>query len=171
MKLPEYIKKEEVVKVCKELKIRDWTKLKEAKVRPKEAKTLLALVNTQKMHIDPEQFRLGLEVELEHGVRFKDANVTNNHPLVTGMIVGYDRAALSFQPTDVITARDFRVTLTAAVTVLERSTGRTNLHREVTGHTTIRFGTDQTSAERQALPLLAEDLARNITSLLVDGTW
>jgi len=87
MKLPEYIKKEEVVKVCKELKIRDWTKLKEAKLRPKEAKTLLALVNTQKMHIDPEQFRLGLEVELEHGVRFKDANVTNNHPLVTGMIV------------------------------------------------------------------------------------
>jgi hypothetical protein len=26
-------------------------------------------------------------VELEHGVRFKDANVTNNHPLITGMIV------------------------------------------------------------------------------------
>ena len=87
MKLPEYIKKEEVMRVCKELKIRDWTKLKEAKVQPKEAKTLLALVNTQKMSIDPEQFRLGLEVELEHGVKFKDANVTNNHPLITGMIV------------------------------------------------------------------------------------
>jgi len=87
MKLPEYIKKEEVARVCKEVKIRDWTKLKEAKVRPKEAKTLLALVNTQKMPIDSEQFRLGLEVELEHGVRFKDANVTNNHPIVTGMIV------------------------------------------------------------------------------------
>lgn len=43
MKLPEYIKKEEVAGVCKELKIRDWTKLKEAKVQPKEAKTLLAL--------------------------------------------------------------------------------------------------------------------------------
>ncbi len=87
MKLPDYIKKEEVVRVCRELKIRDWTKLKEAKVQPKEAKTLLALVNAQKMPIDPEQFRLGLEVELEHGVRFKDANVTNNHPIITGMIV------------------------------------------------------------------------------------
>ena len=87
MKLPEYIKKEEVARVCKELKIRDWTKLKEAKVQPKEAKTLLALVNTQKMPIDPEQFRLGLEVELEHGIRFKDANVTNNHPIITAMIV------------------------------------------------------------------------------------
>jgi hypothetical protein len=87
MKLPEYITKEEVSKFCKALKIRDWTKLKEAKVLPKEAKIILAGVNTAKMNIDPEEFRKGLEVELEHGVRFKDANVTNNHPLITGMIV------------------------------------------------------------------------------------
>ena len=87
MKLPDYITKDEVTRVCKELKIRDWTKLKEAKVQQKEVKTLLALVNTEKMAIDPEQFCLGLEVELEHGIRFKDANVTNNHPVITGMIV------------------------------------------------------------------------------------
>lgn len=87
MKLPEYITKDEVRKFCKALKIRDWTKLKEAKVQPKEAKTILAEVNAEKMKIDPDEFRKGLEVELEHGVRFKDANITNNHPLVTGMIV------------------------------------------------------------------------------------
>ena len=28
-----------------------------------------------------------LEVELEHGLRFKAANVTNNHPILTGKIV------------------------------------------------------------------------------------
>jgi hypothetical protein len=39
------------------------------------------------MAIPLEEFRRGLEVELEHGMRFKDANVTNNHPMVTGMIV------------------------------------------------------------------------------------
>jgi hypothetical protein len=39
------------------------------------------------MKIDPEEFRKGLEVELEHGVTFTDANVTNNHPLLTGLIV------------------------------------------------------------------------------------
>jgi hypothetical protein len=39
------------------------------------------------MKIDLKEFAIGLEVELEHGVRFKDANVTNNHPLITGMIV------------------------------------------------------------------------------------
>ena len=44
-------------------------------------------VNTEGMNIDAESFRRGLEVELEHGVRFKDANVTNNHPLLTGKIV------------------------------------------------------------------------------------
>ncbi len=38
MKLPEYITKDEVSRVCKALKIRDWAKLKEATVTPKEAK-------------------------------------------------------------------------------------------------------------------------------------
>ena len=87
MKLPQYITKEEVQRICKALKIRDWTKLKDAKVQPGEAKKVLADVNTEKMKIDLEEFRVGLEVELEHGIRFRDANVTNNHPLVTGMIV------------------------------------------------------------------------------------
>ena len=41
MKLPEYITKDEVSRVCKALKIRDWAKLKEAKVPPKEAKSSL----------------------------------------------------------------------------------------------------------------------------------
>lgn len=87
MKLPEYITKQEVRRVCNELKIRDWTKLKKANVLPEEAKIILSHVNTEGMKIDLKEFATGLEVELEHGVRFKDANVTNNHPLVTGMIV------------------------------------------------------------------------------------
>jgi len=28
-----------------------------------------------------------MEVELEHGMQFKDAKVTNNRPLLTGLIV------------------------------------------------------------------------------------
>jgi hypothetical protein len=87
MKMPDYITKEEVGRVCRELKFGDWTKLKSAKVLPKEAKAILKEINQEKMKIDPEEFRKGMEVELEHGVRFKDANVTNNHPILTGMIV------------------------------------------------------------------------------------
>ena len=87
MELPVYVSVDEVKRVCRELKIRDWTALKEIRVLPREAKIILSEVNTQKMNIDLKDFRQGLEVELEHGIRFKDANVTNNHPLLTGKIV------------------------------------------------------------------------------------
>ncbi len=87
MKLPEYITVGEVRRVCKELKIRDWTMMKGTKVLPKEARIILSKVNIKKMKIPLEDFLRGLEVELEHGMMFKDANVTNNHPLLTGKIV------------------------------------------------------------------------------------
>ncbi|TAN39360.1 MAG: hypothetical protein EPN25_11900 [Nitrospirae bacterium] len=87
MKLPEYVTREEVKRVCKELKLSDWTKLKDPKVSLKEAKVILKQIDTGGLKIDPEQFRAGLEVELEHGTRFRDANITNNHPVLTGMIV------------------------------------------------------------------------------------
>jgi hypothetical protein len=76
-----------VKRVCKELGLRDWTKIKEPKVTAKEASVILKVVNVKKMGIALEEFRMGLEVELEHGTMFDDANVTNNHPVLTGMIV------------------------------------------------------------------------------------
>lgn len=87
METPEYITVDEVKRVCKELNIRDWTELKDSKVKEDEAELLLELVNTEKMPVEVDEFRAGLEVELEHGTRFKDANVTNNHPILTGKIV------------------------------------------------------------------------------------
>jgi hypothetical protein len=87
MKLPQYITKEEVSRVCDELKIRDWANIKGIEVSFEEAEAILHEVNSQNMPIDINEFRDGLNVELEHGIRFPDANVTNNHPIVTGMIV------------------------------------------------------------------------------------
>jgi len=87
MKLPEYVSVQEVKRVCAELKIRDWTLLKKAEVLPEEAEKILAELETGEMNIALEDFKLGLEVELEHGVRFSEANVTNNHPILTGKIV------------------------------------------------------------------------------------
>ncbi len=86
MELPEYITVDEVKRVCKALKISDWTALTEAKVQPEEAAVILAEINHEGMPITLERFCRGLEVELEHGVRFKDANVTNNHPVLTGRL-------------------------------------------------------------------------------------
>ena len=87
MQLPDYITVEEVKRVCRELSLRDWSELTEPDVSEKEASTILTLVNTQGMDIPLEEFRRGLEVELEHGTRYEDANVTNNHPILTGKIV------------------------------------------------------------------------------------
>lgn len=87
MKVPQYVTVEEVRRVCRELKISDWTKKKAAKVLPREARKILPVVNKEKMKIDLQDFCKGLEVELEHGITFKDANVTNNHPILTGLIV------------------------------------------------------------------------------------
>ena len=85
--MTEYVSLEEVRKVCEELKIRDWTKLDKPKVQSEEARVILSKLNVGAMKIDIEDFRQGLEVELEHGISFKDANVTNNHPILTGKIV------------------------------------------------------------------------------------
>jgi len=91
--------------------------------------------------------------------------------VVTGEVTRYHRSELSYQATDILTVRDFRVMLTARVTARERSTGAVVLDRVVTGYTPVRAGSDLAGAERQALPLLAEDLAKTVTALLVDGTW
>jgi hypothetical protein len=87
MKLPQYVTVEEVQRVCGELQISDWTKMKKPKVSPEEAQVILAEINAMDVDIDINEFRRGLEVELEHGMEFKDANVTNNHPVLTGLIV------------------------------------------------------------------------------------
>jgi hypothetical protein len=91
--------------------------------------------------------------------------------IVNGVILAYQRQALSFQPADILTVRDYHVLMTAKITATERGTGKVLLDREVTGHTTIRVGNDLPSVERQALPLLADDLAKNTTTLLAEGTW
>jgi len=87
MKMPEYVSKTEVKRVCKELGLRDWAVLKDSSVNKRDAAIILNVVNVKKMDIPIEEFRQGLEVELEHGPRYPDANVTNNHPILTGKIV------------------------------------------------------------------------------------
>jgi hypothetical protein len=87
MELPEYITIDEVKRVCNEIVLSDWSEITDPIVSEEEASTILNIVNTQGMNIPLEAFRKGLEVELEHGTRFEDANVTNNHPILTGKIV------------------------------------------------------------------------------------
>ena len=43
-------------------------------------------INFKKVKYDLEQFRHGMDIELEHGKVNKKTNVTNNNPLMTGKI-------------------------------------------------------------------------------------
>jgi hypothetical protein len=90
---------------------------------------------------------------------------------VTGLITSYSREGLSFLSADVATPQDYRVDVTAHITVRERATGRVLLDKDVKGDTLVHVGSDLADTERQALPLLAQDLARNITELLTEGAW
>ena len=91
--------------------------------------------------------------------------------VVTGVITAYRREGVSFLRTDVTTAEDYRVEPHRARHGARPRTGKVLLDKNVTGYTLVQVGTDLADAERQSLPLLAEDLARNITELLTEGAW
>jgi hypothetical protein len=91
--------------------------------------------------------------------------------VVTGVITRYNRIGVVYLNTDVTTAQSYRVNITAHVTARERSSGKVLLDKDVSGYTLVTVGTDLASAERQASPLLAEDLAQNIAELITEGAW
>ncbi|HON07960.1 MAG TPA: LPS assembly lipoprotein LptE [Verrucomicrobiota bacterium] len=91
--------------------------------------------------------------------------------IVNGVITDFVRSPLSFQSNDLISVKDYYLEMKAEITAVERSTGKVIFKKTVTGNTTINVGNDLASGERQALPLLAEDIARKAVSLLADGEW
>ena len=124
-------------------------------------------------------FEPRLAVELNHQLRKQIQRDGTYHlntrgegdVVVTAIITHYERFGETYLQRDTLTARDYRIHLAAKVTAYDRVTGKNLVEREFIGRTTVRIGGDQASAERQALPLVTEDLARNITSALVDGEW
>jgi hypothetical protein len=112
-----------------------------------------------------------LRKELQHNGTYRLATQNSGDIVVTGVVTRYHRFELSFLPNDVLSVRDYRVSLTAQLTARERNTGKVLFDRPITGSTLFRVGSDLVSAERQALPLLAQDLAKKAVSLLADGQW
>jgi hypothetical protein len=91
--------------------------------------------------------------------------------VVDTTITAYRRLGETFQPRDTLTVRDYRIQLVATVKAYDRVSGSNIVDGEFVGRTLVRIGRDQASAERQAVPVLAEDLARIITSAITDGSW
>lgn len=90
--------------------------------------------------------------------------------IVTGTVTKYDRHELNFEPRDVLTVKDFRVNVEAKITARNVTSG-TSTNWTATAYTLVRVGSDLTSSERQALPDLADQLAKTVTDSLVDGSW
>jgi hypothetical protein len=114
---------------------------------------------------------LQMREQLQRDGTYKLASHNDGDILVSGTITRYDRMELSFEPNDVLTVTDYRLQITAQVKAIERSSGKVLLDQPVKGVTLVRVGSDLTSSERQALPLLADDLAKNVITLLANGTW
>jgi len=112
-----------------------------------------------------------LRKELQRDGTYKVATHDPGDIVLSGAIMQYNRSAQSFVATDVITPRDYRVSLTAQVTARERATGKILLNKAFTGNTLLRVTADLTSGDREALPLLATDVARQVTTSLADGGW
>ena len=112
-----------------------------------------------------------LRQELQRDGTYQLATRNDGDIIVAGTINRYVRIEVSFSSSDILTVRDYRLELTAHVTARERSSGKVILDQSIKGTTLIRVNNDLTSSERQALPLLAGDLAKNVTALLAEGSW
>lgn len=91
--------------------------------------------------------------------------------ILNGVITDYKRSPASFQANDLISVRDYYVEMKAEITAVERATGKVICNKTVTGRTVLNVGSDLNASERQALPIIAEDIARKIVSLLSEGGW
>jgi len=90
--------------------------------------------------------------------------------VLTGEITRYDRQMLRGQRIDTTVPTELRLTIEARIEAHDRVTGKEILKPTlVSGYADTFLGSDQQSAELQALPLIAEDLAKRAVSLLVEG--
>lgn len=89
--------------------------------------------------------------------------------VVTGTITRYGHSVQRYERLDTAKPREYRLELEAVVEAHDRTTGKILLPpTTLTGKADAFIGFDLQSAEQQALPLMAEDLARQVVSLLVE---
>lgn len=118
-----------------------------------------------------EPITLEMRKRVQQDGTYKLATQGDGDLIINGVILRYDRSPISFQARDVLTVRDYNLTITARIVAVDRLTGKTNANQTIRGRTTVRVGTDLASAERQAIPLVAADLARSAVAVIADGTW
>jgi len=84
MLMPALVSTEEVRRLCQLMGLSDWTRLEVDDIPLDEAEIIRQALGPIARRVDPEDFRCGLVKELLHG-RKGAFNLTNNHPLLTGL--------------------------------------------------------------------------------------
>ena len=91
--------------------------------------------------------------------------------VVKGKLTEFLRNGISYEPSDLLRVQDYNLKLTAQVTVTDGVTGEVFFEGDITGSSLVRVDKDLASVQRQAVPLIADHLARQATSFIVDGEW
>jgi len=91
--------------------------------------------------------------------------------VVTGVLKTFTRNGVNYKSSDVLAVQDYSLQLTVQVIVTDRASGEVILDREIEGSSVVRVSADFASGQRQAVPLIADQLALRATSLIADGDW
>jgi len=112
-----------------------------------------------------------LREKLQTDGTYRLATQADGDIIVTGSILKYRRQGLSYLNSDASTTQNYRVNMVVHIVARERSTDKVLLDKDVTAFTLVNVGSDLASSERQATPLLAQDLAGKVAGLLTEGAW
>jgi hypothetical protein len=118
-----------------------------------------------------------IEAQITNGIikRFQSdgtlriESVANADLILTGEILRYRRHELRSRRVETGTPREYRVSIDAKIEARDRLTGKIVLPATtVTGSADTFIGNDLQTAEAQVLPLIAEDLARQVVTLIAE---
>lgn len=124
---------------------------------------------TLKPQLEP-QITNAIIKRLQADGTLKVVNEADADLLVTGVIINYGRTELRTVREDTDITREYRVTITAAIEARNRHTGEIVVKKtNVSGSADTFIGSDLQSAEYQALPLIADDLARKVVELVAEN--
>jgi len=86
-------------------------------------------------------------------------------------LLDWSRNKLTLNPQDILTIRDFEIVLRARVRAIKQSNQRVILDDIFLGSSISRAELDLAEAERRVIPLVAEDIARQVIDRLSSPSW
>jgi hypothetical protein len=87
------------------------------------------------------------------------------HGIITDVIRTQTKAVVG----DVLASAEFEITLKIHIQVLRGGTGQVLVDRDFSGQSYFFVGSDLPTQERQAIPVAAQDCAKQVTAFLTEG--